>query len=101
MTWAETAESNLLSLQANEYPGRGIIIGLSPDGGRYLQVYWLMGRSAASRNRVLVAENGFVRTAFGFQQLRIRRSLFIIRLNTGKMRILSATATKRRLFIRF
>lgn len=62
MNWTEAAKNNLSSLQANEYPGRGIIIGLSPDSGRYLQVYWLMGRSTASRNRILVAENGFVRT---------------------------------------
>lgn len=47
----------------NEYPGRGIIIGLSPDGKNFIQVYWLMGRSAASRNRILVPEGEFVKTA--------------------------------------
>src|SRR5690554_22510 len=62
MNPTDPAEGNLLSLQANEYPGRGIIIGLSPDAGSYIQVYWLMGRSEASRNRILVAEKGFVRT---------------------------------------
>src|SRR5690606_34889612 len=43
--WKETAERNASQLQANAYPGRGIVIGLTPDGTRYTQVYWIMGRS--------------------------------------------------------
>ena len=42
---------------------KGIIIGLSPDGNNYIQVYWLMGRSTASRKRILVPEGEFVKTA--------------------------------------
>ena len=42
-------------LSGNEYPGRGICIGLSPDGNRALIGYWIMGRSANSRNRVFEA----------------------------------------------
>jgi hypothetical protein len=61
--WKETAERNASQLQANAYPGRGIVIGLTPDGTRYTQVYWIMGRSENSRNRIFVREdNGFVRT---------------------------------------
>ena len=63
MDWTREIEANLDRLRANEYPGRGIIIGLSPDGNNFIQVYWLMGRSAASRNRILVQEGEFVRTA--------------------------------------
>ncbi len=40
-------------LAANEYPGRGIIQGLSPDAENAIQLYWLMGRSEGSRNRVI------------------------------------------------
>jgi Archaeal IMP cyclohydrolase len=53
---------NYKKLKSNEYPGRGIIIGMSPDSKHIVQVYWIMGRSANSRNRVFEEENGFVRT---------------------------------------
>lgn len=36
---------------------------MTPDGTRYVQVYWIMGRSENSRNRIFVPEeNGFLRT---------------------------------------
>jgi IMP cyclohydrolase len=44
-------------LKANPYPGRGIIIGASPDGVHAVAAYFIMGRSENSRNRVF-AENG-------------------------------------------
>lgn len=50
------------NLKNNSYPGRGIIIGMSPDRQNYIQVYWIMGRSNNSRNRVFVKEGDFVRT---------------------------------------
>ncbi|SFM06918.1 IMP cyclohydrolase-like protein [Paenibacillus sp. 1_12] len=57
------AEQNLEGLQQNPYPGRGIVIGLTPDGTKLVQVYWIMGRSVNSRNRIFVQEeNGFLRT---------------------------------------
>ncbi len=40
-------------LSENEYPGRGIIQGLAPDGESAIQMYWLTGRSEGSRNRIL------------------------------------------------
>ena len=42
-------------LAGNEYPGRGICIGRSPDGTKAMIAYWIMGRSANSRNRVFDA----------------------------------------------
>lgn len=57
------AEKYLDHLKQNTYPGRGIVIGLSEDGSDYVQVYWIMGRSENSRNRIFVQEdNGFLRT---------------------------------------
>jgi len=47
----------------NEYPGRGIALGRTLDGSRVVQVYWLMGRSENSRNRILVHRGTAVRTA--------------------------------------
>ena len=58
----ELANSNLNNLKQNAYPGRGIIIGKTPDDKCLVQVYWIMGRSANSRNRVFVNENGNVKT---------------------------------------
>lgn len=45
-------------LAGNTYPGRGICLGLSPDGGTAMIGYWIMGRSANSRNRVFEALPG-------------------------------------------
>lgn len=53
---------NSQTLKSNTYPGRGIIIGLTPDQKHLVQVYWIMGRSENSQNRVFIEENGFVRT---------------------------------------
>lgn len=39
-------------LQNNVYPGRGIVLGLSSEGQRGMVAYFIMGRSANSRNRV-------------------------------------------------
>lgn len=49
-------------LSENAYPGRGIIIGTSPDGKRAVSAYFIMGRSANSRNRVFVADGDGLRT---------------------------------------
>ncbi|HEY7465395.1 MAG TPA: IMP cyclohydrolase [Dehalococcoidia bacterium] len=49
-------------LRANSYPGRGIILGLDASGRFAVQVYWITARSAGSKNRILVIEDGDVRT---------------------------------------
>ncbi len=38
-------------LKNNEYPGRGIIIGKSPNGKYAVTAYFIMGRSENSRNK--------------------------------------------------
>jgi IMP cyclohydrolase len=40
-------------LKNNPYPGRGIVMGLGPNGEQ-VQIYWLMGRSENSKNRIFV-----------------------------------------------
>ena len=47
----------------DRYSGRGLIVGRSADGESWLQIYWLSGRSENSRNRVLVEQEGQIRTA--------------------------------------
>lgn len=49
-------------LQANSYPGRGIIIGKTSDGKHAVTAYFIMGRSANSRNRVFVKDGAGIRT---------------------------------------
>jgi len=49
-------------LSESVYPGRGIVIGQTPDARAYVQVYWIMGRSPTSRNRVFITEGDFVKT---------------------------------------
>ena len=46
----------------NPYPGRGIIVGKSADGRSAVSAYFIMGRSANSRNRVFVERDGAVFT---------------------------------------
>ena len=49
-------------LSTNTYPGRGIVLGVSPDGKKAVAAYFIMGRSVNSRNRVFVHEPDGIRT---------------------------------------
>ena len=52
-------------LRENAYPGRGIVLGRSADGKKAVMVYFIMGRSVNSRNRVfLECEDGIRTEAF-------------------------------------
>lgn len=50
------------TLKNNSYPGRGIIIGKTPDGKKAATAYFIMGRSENSRNRVFVEDGEGIRT---------------------------------------
>ena len=49
-------------LKGNPYPGRGIVIGKSPNGKYAVAAYFIMGRSVNSRNRIFVEEGEGIRT---------------------------------------
>lgn len=49
-------------LQGNAYPGRGIVIGKTPDGKKAVTAYFIMGRSENSRNRVFIEDGEGIRT---------------------------------------
>ena len=49
-------------LRGNPYPGRGIVLGMTPDGKSSVAAYFIMGRSANSRNRVFAEEPDGIRT---------------------------------------
>ncbi len=49
-------------INGNSYVGRGIIIGKTPDGKKAVSAYFIMGRSANSRNRIFVERDDAVFT---------------------------------------
>ena len=49
-------------LDGNTYPGRGIVLGITPDGTNAVAAYFIMGRSVNSRNRVFIQEPDGIRT---------------------------------------
>lgn len=44
------------------YPGRGIVVGVTPDKKKAAAAYFIMGRSVNSRNRVFVEDGEGIRT---------------------------------------
>lgn len=49
-------------IRGNSYVGRGIVIGKTPDGTKACAAYFIMGRSANSRNRIFTEKGGAVFT---------------------------------------
>ena len=49
-------------VRGNSYVGRGIVIGKSEDGKKAVVAYFIMGRSANSRNRVFSMRDGVLFT---------------------------------------
>ena len=49
-------------LASTTYPGRGIVIGRTSDGKKAVTAYFIMGRSANSRNRIFVEDGEGIRT---------------------------------------
>ena len=49
-------------IRDNEYVGRGIVIGKTANGKKAAAAYFIMGRSANSRNRIFTEKNGEIFT---------------------------------------
>ncbi len=64
-------------LQANKYPGRGIICGKSADDTKAVIAYFIMGRSENSRNRIFTAEGEDV-TIYPFDSSKVEDPSLII-----------------------
>ena len=57
-------------LQETSYPGRGIVLGRTPDDSKAVIAYFIMGRSENSRNRVFTeTEDGIKTEAFDASKL--------------------------------
>lgn len=50
-------------LVQNAYPGRGLVVGIDEQKRNLVLIYWIMGRSDDSRNRVFASEGNRVFTA--------------------------------------
>ncbi|MDR2593337.1 MAG: IMP cyclohydrolase [Fibromonadaceae bacterium] len=69
--------NNVQWLKENGYPGRGIVMGLGA-GGERVQIYWIMGRSENSKNRIFVQNSdGSVSTKAFDEKKLIDPSLII------------------------
>ena len=67
-------------LSTNAYPGRGIVVGKSADGKYAVTAYFIMGRSASSRNRIFSVEGEGIRTeAYDVNTLLVAPELIIYR----------------------
>jgi len=64
-------------ISGNSYVGRGIIIGKTPDGQKAAAAYFIMGRSANSRNRIFAVEDGVLYTR-PFDESKVKDPSLII-----------------------
>ena len=77
MNLTANEQNSVERLRKNAYPGRGIIIGMTKDSLHYVQVYWIMGRSSNSRNRIFETEGNFMRTR-AFDESKVEDPSLII-----------------------
>ena len=65
-------------LSSNSYPGRGIILGKTPNGEKAVIAYFIMGRSENSRNRIFENnDRGGIRTKAFDESKMVDPSLII------------------------
>jgi len=79
-------------LSGKPYPGRGIALGRSADGRRCVMVYFIMGRSENSRNRVFVETDDGIETRAFDESKMTDPSLIIyhpVRVMPGRVTIVT------------
>ena len=64
-------------VENNEYVGRGVLIGKTPDGKKAVTAYFIMGRSENSRNRVFRAEGDDI-VIYPFDESKVEDPSLII-----------------------
>ena len=64
-------------VENNDYVGRGVLIGKTPDGTKAVTAYFIMGRSENSRNRVFRAEGDDI-TIYPFDESKVEDPSLII-----------------------
>ena len=73
-------------LQANPYPGRGVMLGRSADGKNAVIAYFIMGRSENSRNRVFEETEDGIRTRAFDESKMTDPSLIIYQIGRASCR---------------
>ena len=82
-------------LMSNAYPGRGIILGRTPDNKKNVIAYFIMGRSENSRNRVFTETEDGIRTEAFDPSKMVDPSLIIyhpVRLYNGTLVVTNGDA---------
>lgn len=83
-------------LMSNAYPGRGIILGRTPDNKKNVIAYFIMGRSENSRNRVFTETEDGIRTEAFDPSKMVDPSLIIyhpVRLYNGTLVVTNGDQT--------
>ena len=65
-----------MHISENAYPGRGIVLGRNHENS-WIVIYWIMGRSSNSRNRIFTHKNGILRTEVADSSMLVDQSLII------------------------
>ena len=81
---------------SNAYPGRGIILGRTPDNKKNVIAYFIMGRSENSRNRVFTETEDGIRTEAFDPSKMVDPSLIIyhpVRLYDGTLVVTNGDQT--------
>lgn len=65
------------ALAGNEYPGRGIVLGMDDAGEHLVIAYFIMGRSENSRNRIFLEKDGGIITKAYDESKMVDPSLII------------------------
>ncbi len=65
-------------LGGKSYPGRGIICGMTEDGKYSVSAYFIMGRSANSRNRIFREEEGNTVTIYPYDPSKVEDPSLVI-----------------------
>jgi len=88
----EIAENNFKKhIVENTYPGRGIVLGRNQVGS-FVIIFWTMGRSSNSRNRIFKYEKGILSTVTANPSLLGDPSLIIYNVmrDFGKFTVVSS-----------
>ena len=83
-------------LSENAYPGRGIVVGVTPDGAKSTVAYFIMGRSVNSRNRIFEKTEDGIRTRAFDESKMVDPSLIIyhpVRKVGGKLVVTNGDQT--------
>ena len=82
-------------LEGNTYPGRGIVIGKTADGKKAATAYFIMGRSANSRNRIFTERDGAVYTEpFDASKVEDPSLIIYAAIREYENNLMSPTATR-------